>query len=308
MEFAQQYLDYLYEFHMARDYFECHEVMESYWKEQASYPSKTTAEVALLQLSVGLYHWRRGNFSGALYELKRVVENLEHSLKDLVEVYDLVGLDFAEDMSDLVYLVDTRQDYYDYNLPLGEHVLSAYCESFELSKHNWQAPSPMEDDAIIHHHLPEYRDNESHKGVKVYRFIGVDNEMFTDVLSIRSEVFAKEQGYDPNLDPDEIDQYATQFILYEDNTPSAVVRLFQNEIGKYQIGRVATMKTARGKGYAKQLLETVIQHCQLQRASSYIELHAQVPVIGLYEKLGFSCIGDQYLEDGEPHQTMVMEF
>lgn len=306
MEFAQQYLDFLFEFHMVRDYFECHEIMETYWKSQPTFPDKKQAEVALLQLAVGLYHWRRGNYNGALYELERVQANLEYTLKDLVEVYDLSGLDLAEDISDLVYLVKTNQEYYDYNLPLNQHVLQAYCEAFELSS-SWQAPSPMDDDAIIHHHLPEYRDNQRESGVKMYRFVGMDNEMFSDVLAIRKSVFSDEQGYDVKLDPDEVDQFATQFILYEDNVPQSIARLFQNEIGKYQIGRVATQADARGKGYGIQVMEAIISHCKLQRASSYIELHSQVHAIPFYEKVGFQTIGDVYLEDGEPHQSMVLE-
>lgn len=306
MEFAQQYLDFLFEFHMTRDYFECHEIMETYWKSQPELTDKKCAEVALLQLSVGLYHWRRGNFTGALYELKRVHENLEFTLKDLVEVYQLSGLDFAEDIADLVYLVETRQEYYDYNLPLEAPILKAYCEEFELTT-SWQAPSPMDDDAIIHHHLPEYRHNQPEQGIKIYRFVGMDNEMFADVLAIRKAVFADEQGYDPTLDPDDIDQIATQFIMYKDNVPQVIARLFQNEIGKYQVGRVATMKDARKQGYASKIMEAIIAHCKLQRASSYIELHSQCPAIPFYEQLGFSTVGAVYLEDGEPHQTMELE-
>lgn len=306
MEFAQQYLDFLFEFHMTRDYFECHEIMETYWKSQPAFPDKKQAEVALLQLAVGLYHWRRGNYEGALYELKRVQENLEHTLKALVETYNLAGLDFAEDISDLVYLVETRQEYYDYNLPLEPHILKAYCEEFELST-SWQAPSPMDDPMIIDHHLPEYRDNEPEQGVKVYRFIGMDNEMFADVLAVRKAVFSHEQGYAEELDPDDNDQFATQFILYEDNEPKAIARLFQNEIGKYQVGRVATQKIDRSKGYAKKLMEAIIAHCKLQRASSFIELHSQVPAINFYIKLGFTLVGEEYLEDGEPHQSMELE-
>lgn len=306
MEFPQQYLDFLFEFHMVRDYFECHEIMEAYWKSKETYPSKQTAEVALLQLSVGLYHWRRKNYDGALYELKRVAENLSQSLKDLVEVYHLSGLDFAEDISDLVYLVETRQEYYDYNLPLEQPILTAYCEAFELGQ-SWQAPSPLDDPAIIDHHLPMYRHNQAQSGVKLYRFVGMDNEMFADVLLIRQSVFAEEQGYSPDLDPDEIDQMATQFILYEESQPKSIARLFQNEIGKYQIGRVATLKESRQKGYANKVMEAILAHCKLQRASSYIELHSQCPAIPFYEKHGFKPIGDVYLEDGEPHQTMVLE-
>ncbi|MCD2486520.1 DUF309 domain-containing protein, partial [Staphylococcus aureus] len=31
--YPKAYIDYLVEFHATRDYFECHEILEEYWKE-----------------------------------------------------------------------------------------------------------------------------------------------------------------------------------------------------------------------------------------------------------------------------------
>lgn len=64
-----QYLDFLIHFHINRDYFECHEILEEHWKE-VTHPLEQNHWVALIQLAVGHYHHRRGNVTGArrMYE------------------------------------------------------------------------------------------------------------------------------------------------------------------------------------------------------------------------------------------------
>lgn len=47
-----------------QDYFECHEVLEEYWKEIAP-GDKEHALVGFIQLATAMYHWRRGNVKGA---------------------------------------------------------------------------------------------------------------------------------------------------------------------------------------------------------------------------------------------------
>ncbi|CCQ92887.1 conserved hypothetical protein [[Clostridium] ultunense Esp] len=61
--YPKPYLNYLFHFFCTRDYFECHEIMEEYWK---SVGKKRDVWLALIQLAVSLYHHRRGNFSGSV--------------------------------------------------------------------------------------------------------------------------------------------------------------------------------------------------------------------------------------------------
>ena len=62
ISYPNAWILYLYDFHVTRDYFECHEHLEEYWKEtQLEDPSL----VAFIQVAVGAYHARRGNVIGA---------------------------------------------------------------------------------------------------------------------------------------------------------------------------------------------------------------------------------------------------
>ncbi len=61
--YPKAYIDYLVEFHATRDYFECHEILEEYWKEDP--PKKRKRYwVGFIQLAVALYHHRRQNTAG----------------------------------------------------------------------------------------------------------------------------------------------------------------------------------------------------------------------------------------------------
>ncbi|MCR8631129.1 DUF309 domain-containing protein [Paenibacillus radicis (ex Xue et al. 2023)] len=69
------YVKFIYYFNVERDYFECHEVMEELWLEEGRAPIFQ----GLLQVAVGLYHYRNGNVSGAIKLYTAALEKLEHS-------------------------------------------------------------------------------------------------------------------------------------------------------------------------------------------------------------------------------------
>jgi predicted GNAT family N-acyltransferase len=43
-----------------------------------------------------------------------------------------------------------------------------------------------------------------------------------------------------------------------------------------------------------------------KRGAKSIYLHAQVPVIGFYESLGFGCVGRIFDEASIPHRKMIL--
>ena len=67
--FHPLFIDYCAYFNGNEDYFECHEVLEEYWKEIAP-REKQHPLVGYIQVATGLYHWRRGNVNGAGKALK----------------------------------------------------------------------------------------------------------------------------------------------------------------------------------------------------------------------------------------------
>lgn len=70
------FIDYCAYFNGNEDFFECHEVLEEYWKIIAP-GDKNHPLVGLVQLATGLYHWRRGNQTGATRILQKAEKNIK---------------------------------------------------------------------------------------------------------------------------------------------------------------------------------------------------------------------------------------
>ncbi|MEK4228908.1 DUF309 domain-containing protein [Solibacillus sp. FSL H8-0538] len=74
--FHHLFVDYCTYFNGNEDYFECHEVLEEYWKEIAP-GVKDHPLVGYVQLATGMYHLRRGNTIGAQRILLKAKVNFE---------------------------------------------------------------------------------------------------------------------------------------------------------------------------------------------------------------------------------------
>ncbi|KUF36658.1 MULTISPECIES: DUF309 domain-containing protein [unclassified Lysinibacillus] len=72
------FIDYCAYFNGNQDFFECHEVLEEYWKEIAP-GDKMHPLVGYVQLATGFYHWRRGNNTGAIRILEKALHNFQEN-------------------------------------------------------------------------------------------------------------------------------------------------------------------------------------------------------------------------------------
>ncbi|HET6768113.1 MAG TPA: GNAT family N-acetyltransferase [Chitinophagaceae bacterium] len=125
------------------------------------------------------------------------------------------------------------------------------------------------------------------------------------ILELRSKVFIVEQNCVYN-DPDGNDQVAwhlmgvgeEQLIAYARILPPGVVYTDP------AIGRVVTAPSKRKSGLGRELMNRCIKHCEDLFGKTSITLSAQVYLKKFYESLGFSAIGNEYLDDGIPHIKM----
>ncbi|MBI2997898.1 MAG: GNAT family N-acetyltransferase [Deltaproteobacteria bacterium] len=123
------------------------------------------------------------------------------------------------------------------------------------------------------------------------------------VFSIRLRVFVREQGVPEEIELDKDDQRATHFLARVRGRAVGTARLvIKNRRAK--IGRMAVLKSHRGKGAGTALLKRAVEFARESKANM-IYLHAQIPVIGFYEKMGFRCVGRIFKEAGIPHCKMV---
>lgn len=87
--FHPLFIDYCAYFNGNNDYFECHEVLEEYWKEIAP-KEKLHPLVGYVQLATGMYHWRRSNVTGAARIIEKAILNFELNLNS--EFFEFIDL------------------------------------------------------------------------------------------------------------------------------------------------------------------------------------------------------------------------
>ncbi|MBB6444754.1 DUF309 domain-containing protein [Bacillus benzoevorans] len=151
MTYPQEYIEFLVHFHGNRDYFECHEILEEYWK-RTDLDHKQSIWVGFIQLAVAQYHYRRGNLKGAFKTLQK---SLQIFLLDQAAVSRL-GIDHAaltQQLKELLQKIEQHQSYESICLPILSYDLRKKCmqRSRELNM-VWGSRSDVSDSALVHRH------------------------------------------------------------------------------------------------------------------------------------------------------------
>ena len=139
-------------------------------------------------------------------------------------------------------------------------------------------------------------------------FSELDIEDLYQILRLRSEVFVVEQDC-VYQDIDNKDQNAIHLYYKENNEILAYTRIFK--AGHYYenpcIGRVVVSKKNRGNDLGKKIMIDSMEYIKQNIKGEKIELSAQKYLDKFYKDLGFYKIGEDYLEDGIPHQRMIFD-
>lgn len=161
-------------------------------------------------------------------------------------------------------------------------------------------------------------------------------------FAIRMRVFVKEQGVPREIELDRDDHRAIHLLAFAGPRAVGTARVVLHRAGA-KIGRMAVLKSYRGRGVGKRLLKRAVEAVrrteirgqrsnvggqtsavknktsEVRRRSAEIKhkqpkqpiartiyLHAQVPVIGFYESMGFRCAGPIFDEAGIAHRKMIL--
>jgi ElaA protein len=127
-----------------------------------------------------------------------------------------------------------------------------------------------------------------------------------DLLKLRADVFVVEQAcIFPDIDGR--DPEASHLLLHQESGGplAGTLRLFAPENGTAVIGRVATAGFARGSGLGRALMSEGIAEAGRRFGPVPIRIGAQARLERFYGSLGFTRIGEDYIEDGIAHCTML---
>ncbi|WP_276257861.1 GNAT family N-acetyltransferase [Haloglomus litoreum] len=129
-------------------------------------------------------------------------------------------------------------------------------------------------------------------------------------IDVRHEVFVEGQGVPPERELDGRDDEATHFLARDGDEVVGTARLREYHDGAGEeprtakVERVAVRESRRGEGWGARIMQAVEEHA---RKAGYerVYLHAQVPVVAFYERLGYEAHGEEFEDAGIPHREMT---
>jgi predicted GNAT family N-acyltransferase len=128
-------------------------------------------------------------------------------------------------------------------------------------------------------------------------------EEIAAIQVIREIVFQTEQGVDKSLDFDGKDESCDKLIATLNQEFVGTVRIRYLDQITAKIERLAVLKTARGYGLGKQLMEKALEVAASKDISEVV-IHAQEYIKSLHQQLDFVEEGDVFEEAGIRHVKM----
>jgi uncharacterized protein len=156
--YPNEYIQYLVHFHGDRDYFECHEILEEYWKEYSN-QDKDSIWVGFILLAVSAYHHRRANHRGAIRTLEKAIKIFrlqEESLSKLGIDHLLLFPMLDKKLTE----IENGDSYTSFQLPISDPSLLATCINKCADQgFQWGNISDLSNEGIVHRH--KLRDRSS---------------------------------------------------------------------------------------------------------------------------------------------------
>ena len=121
--------------------------------------------------------------------------------------------------------------------------------------------------------------------------------------AIREDVFVAGQGVPLELERDVLDRVAVHVLARRDGHPVATGRLVARDDGVGVLGRIAVIASERGNGLGVAVMRALEDNAR-ELGLDRIELHAQTHALAFYQRLGYSPVGEEYVEAGIPHLSM----
>ncbi len=142
---------------------------------------------------------------------------------------------------------------------------------------------------------------------EILAFEALSLSQLYQLLRLRSQVFVVEQDC-VYQDIDNYDQQAIHVLGFKDNLLVAYTRVFDpNTYNEHaSIGRVVVHPDFRKQNLGVEIMKESIKILQT-RGHRHINISAQCYLDQFYTDLGFRQTGKKYLEDGIPHQEMILE-
>ncbi|HJU83888.1 MAG TPA: GNAT family N-acetyltransferase [Holophagaceae bacterium] len=122
-------------------------------------------------------------------------------------------------------------------------------------------------------------------------------------VTLRDEVLRKPLGlkFTPEQLAAEHDSH--HLCLWEDERLTGCLLLTPREDARVQMRQVAVAQHRQGTGIGRRLVEEAERRAK-ELGFEWMILHARDTAVGFYERLGYTVVGDPFVEVGIPHREM----
>lgn len=139
------YVDFCTYFNGNQDYFECHEVLEEYWKMCAP-GEKDHPLVGYVQLATGMYHWRRNNTAGAMKILNKAKKNFTQNQTS--PFFEFIEFDeLCKNCEISLKAIENGESFEAFQLVITNEALAS-----QVQKQIIELP-PLPKDFLLHKHM-----------------------------------------------------------------------------------------------------------------------------------------------------------
>lgn len=122
------------------------------------------------------------------------------------------------------------------------------------------------------------------------------------LVEIRTQVFIIEQHVPVEIEWDDEDEHAIHLLAFDEaQAPIACARILK----KGRVGRMAVLKSYRGTGLGRALLNKAIEVCRRLNMPK-ICISSQTHAIKFYENAGFVVISEAYIDANIWHKDMEL--
>ncbi len=135
------------------------------------------------------------------------------------------------------------------------------------------------------------------------KFDALSTTELYEILKSRMEIFMLEQKIQC-LDMDNVDYDALHCFLWDGERVCAYLRAYEIGEGTVKLGRVLSLR--HGKGLGRTLMENAFSAVKEHFSCHKLWVDSQCHAAGFYEKLGFSIVTEQFLEEDIPHVGMEL--
>ncbi len=136
-----------------------------------------------------------------------------------------------------------------------------------------------------------------------FKWCTADEALFQQSHEVRKVVFVDEQGFDIAVEFDGLDAQSRHIVMFLQGEVVGTARIFSDTPGELHVGRFAIHKKCRGKGLGLLMMDEIHKEAKKMQMKTLV-LNAQHDKMSFYEKAGYACEGDVFLEEGCPHITM----